>query len=116
MIKVKDVTVGLGGIAKDTKARMVDFKATQEYVDGKVTDKVVGTTYTCLAERNGFEKFTVKVADTKSVITQEQLETTDEAIYIEFEGFEGKFYYNSRLQDWALTCKAKSAKLVTPKK
>lgn len=115
MLKPNNVTLPQTSVFKDAKVRAIGVQPSYEYADGKVTDKRIGTTYQCLAEKNSYEKLSVKVGDLNPIFTQEQIETSDEAIYITFDEFEGKFYFNTRMQDWALSCKAKSVKLVNKK-
>ena len=114
-ISIKNLTFGQTTVFNDAKTRLIGVTATPEYVDGKATDKIIGTTYLCLAEKNGFEKINVKTTEMTPIVDQASLDLSDETVYLTFEGFEGKFWYNSRISDYSLSCKADKAKIVTKK-
>jgi spore germination protein GerM len=106
----------LEGVANDTKVRLIKAKENFEYKDGTRTTNQLGFTYICLCENNDFEKVSIKVeTDNKPVITNEELEKITTPVYINFEGFTGKFWFSSKTSTWELSCKAEKAILVKTK-
>jgi len=112
-VKINQITLGLDNVAKDTKIRLIGIQDMYEYENNKRTDKKIGISYTCLAEKNEFEKIVVKVEDLTPVITTEELEKKKEPVYISFGGtFKGIFWYRSRTNSWELSCKAEKVSIV----
>lgn len=115
MLKPKDVTfpwiVVSGG---DKEALIVDVKDTPEYVDGKATDKVVGKTYTAILPNQSWEKVQIKVESTADVITADMLQQSS-PIKAEFIGANARWWYNTRINDYALSVKATGIKLADKK-
>ena len=56
-----------------------------EYEAGKKTEKVIATRYS-VADPETFDKFDVKVMNTKAIITKELLESNSSHIWVEFSG------------------------------
>ncbi len=113
MMKPNSINLNLENIAKSSSVRVIDVAPRFEFKDGERTDNHTGTTFTLIAENNAFEKFKISTSDTKDVVTKEQIEQGT-PIFLSFEGFVGKFYWNTRLNDWALSCKAEKAMVVKP--
>jgi hypothetical protein len=113
-MRINQIKLSLENIALDTKVRLVEVRDTYDYQDGKLTDKKIGVTYTLLAEKSGFEKFTCKCSELKPLATQEQLDAS-EPVYVSFEGFVGKFWFSNRTKTWEISCKADKAILVKSK-
>lgn len=90
---------------------LIGVRDDQEYVDGKSTGKLIGTRYTVVAPSNKYTSFTVKVADTKSIITQNEIDQYDQPIIVTFTNFHGKFYY-SKQGGYGFTAKADSIEVV----
>lgn len=111
-MRVNQVKLLLENIAADSKVRLIGITPAFEYENGAKTDKQLGFTYECLAEQNGFEKFTVRVADSTPVLTVEQLADAKEPVYIAFSEFIGKFYFSERTKTWELSCKSSKAIIV----
>ncbi len=63
-----------------------------EYVNGKRTDNIVGTTYTVVQNGGTYEKFNVKVADVEYAIEQEYIANSKSPIFVEFENAVCKIY------------------------
>ena len=76
-----------------------------EYVNGKATDTIVCTKYTVVFPENNFEKVVVKVKGNKPVLTNEQIQQTDNPVKISFENLTGRFY-RTNFGEYALSCNA----------
>ncbi len=73
---------------------LVNIAPWKQYVDGKRTDVQLGYSYT-VVETNTFEKFTVKVAGTTPLLTDEQLASAKDRITVKFEDAICKPYRNA---------------------
>ncbi len=111
-MRPNQVKLLLSSIANADTVRCIGVTMAFEYADGVKTDKAAGFAYECLAEKNLYEKFVVKVSDIIQVVTQEQLAEAKEPIYISFTDFAGKFYFSERTKSWELSCKATKAQIV----
>ena len=63
---------------------LLNISEIYEYVDGKRTANITEIRYT-VANPDTFENFDVKVAGSKAVITQKQLEESQERIWVTLE-------------------------------
>lgn len=111
-MKPTQIILNLESVAKAGSVRCIGVSESYQYENGTRTDKPAGTAYECLAEKNGYEKFSVKVSDLNAVLTQEQLNEAKEPIYITFTDFIGKFYFSERTKNWELSCKASKVQIV----
>ena len=75
-----------------------------EFVDGKVTNKIIGQKLTVVCPQNKFEKFMVKVNNRNGVLSNEEIENAGGSINIYFKNLKGKFYRTSG--DYALSVSA----------
>ncbi|WP_075721961.1 hypothetical protein [Roseburia sp. 499] len=76
--------------------------------DGKPTETVIGHKHT-VVNIDSFEKYVIKVAGTKPLISAELLaekRENGEKVYVEFENATIKMYWNSRLNAYADSFKA----------
>ena len=62
-----------------------------EFVDGKVTNKIIGQKLTVVCPQNKFEKFMVKVNNRNGVLSNEEIENAGGSINIYFKNLKGKF-------------------------
>ena len=72
-------------------AYVADIYPWYEYVNGKRTDRLLGYQY-ILVNRDGYDKFSVKVAETKPLLTKEEIEASMDDIAVVAEGFVGTLY------------------------
>ncbi len=82
-----------------------------EYVDGKVTDKVICQKYTVVFPDNAYEKIVVKVKGEKPIITNEQIQQKGGQIKVTLKNLSGKFY-RTNSGEYALSCNADSLEVV----
>ena len=80
MLDLSKVTFPLSLVIGNSKLILIGARPTMEYVNGKRTDNIVGTTYTVVQNGGTYEKFNVKVAD------------VEYAIFVEFENAVCKIY------------------------
>lgn len=81
-----------------------------EYVDGKLTDKMLGHKYTVVVPKT-YDKLIVKVADTAPIITQDEIGNSSQPIMVNFTGDEVRFY-RANNGEWLPTIKAVKASIV----
>ncbi|MEG1160117.1 MAG: hypothetical protein RSD70_06995 [Acidaminococcaceae bacterium] len=103
-------------VALDTKAILVSVADDNEYIDNKATGKKLGTKYTVVCPKNKYFSFTIKVAENTPIITQEEIDNTDEPIWVTAEGFEGKLYRLRGDTDYSLTARAEKVVLLSKEK
>lgn len=61
------------------------------YANGQRTEQLLGFQY-ILVNRDGYDKFSVKVAETKALLTQEEIDASQDDIPVVAEGFVGTLY------------------------
>lgn len=91
MIRLQNLEIPLTVITKGAKLICLEVAPTFSYENGKRTDSQIGTTYTVVETQN-FEKFKVKVANLTPVLTQEQIDSSKERVYLTFENAIAKPY------------------------
>lgn len=82
-----------------------------EYVDNKKTDNLLGYKYT-VVEDITFEKFVVKVPSSTPVMTQEQIDTAKDRIYVTFNNAIAKPYRNTSTGNYDLSINANGISIV----
>lgn len=110
MIRINEIEISLEQIAKGNTLILVDIAPYKEYVDGKATDKTMGYRYTCVCPDNKFEKITIKVEESKPLLSSEEIALTG-TIKVSPLGFEGRFYRDKN-GEYILSAKAKEIKEV----
>ena len=88
MLDLSKVTFPLSLVIGNSKLILIGARPTMEYVNGKRTDNIVGTTYTVVQNGGTYEKFNVKVAD----VEQEYIANSKSPIFVEFENAVCKIY------------------------
>ena len=97
-------------------AQVIDIQAARVYQDGKAVEgKTEGHNVTVLLAKNNYEKVVIRIADNTPALTKEDIENATEPIMVTFENFSCTIYYNTRLQDYALSCKASTFKIINKK-
>lgn len=92
MINISNVTFALAQIIGDAKLALLHSRKTFRYENGKATDDVIGTTYEVVQLGGDFEKFNVKVPDTETAISEDEIKASTEPVYVEFENAICKLY------------------------
>ena len=92
MIKISSINLTLQQIIGNDKLRLLHSRIGKKYVDGKMTDEDECVVYTVLQLGGDFDKFDVKVYDFDTAITEEEIVTSKEPLYVEFENAVCKLY------------------------
>ena len=85
MLNLSKVTFPLSLIIEDAKLILIGARPTYEYVNGKKTDNVVGTTYSVVQNGGTYEKFNIKVSDVENAIEPDYIANSKTPIFVEFE-------------------------------
>lgn len=97
----------------DCKAILAAVSDDMEYKDHKSTGNRLGTRYSIVCPNRQYMAFTVKVPG-EPIVTQEQLDSATEPVWVTFEGFQGTFYVIEG--NVGISCKADKAAIVAEKK
>ena len=99
MLNFSKVDFKLAQIIGDVRLILIGAKPTYEYVNGKRTDKVLGTTYTVVENGGTYEKFNVKTPEIENAIDSDYIASNTQ-IFVEFENAICKLYTdaNGRIQ------------------
>ena len=103
--------IPLGIVTKDANLILLSVSPNYEYVNNKITDNLLGYKYT-VVEDITFEKLIVKVASTTPVITQEQIDTAKDRIFVTFNNAIAKPYRNVSNGQYDLSINANSVSIV----
>ena len=113
MIRIQDLTLDLQTIANSDRVRLLSISPLFEFENNKRTEKQIGYTLTVLEEKN-FNKFTVKIETLKEIITNEEISSSKNPIYVTFKNFVGRFYFSQRSGQFELTCKSDAVEIISP--
>ena len=93
-MRITDVTLTPMQICGDAdgNAMAVEIKDGFEYLDGKKTDNHTHKVVEAVMTKNKYEKLKVKVMNTKTVITNEQIAQQGGSVKVKFKNLTGKFY------------------------
>lgn len=72
-------------------AYLVAIRERYEYKDKKRTDKQLGLTYV-VVNRRGYDKVNIKVDSMEPILSNEEIEASEDDITVVAEGFEGNLY------------------------
>lgn len=109
-MKINQVTVEtMNGIFKEEFGRLINVRQYNNFE----TKAMEGFNYEVLAEKNNFEKISIKVESSVPVITAEQLAESTSPVYISFVGIQGRFYFSDRTRNYEFSCRAKEARIVS---
>lgn len=99
MINISKVQFPLSQIIGNIRLILIGAMPTYEYINGKRTDKVIGTTYTVVMNGGTYEKFTVKTPEIENAIDSDYIASNSQ-IFVEFENAVCKLYTdtNGRIQ------------------
>lgn len=92
MIDIKKLSFPLSQIVGNAKLVLLHSRKTYRYENGRPTEEVIGTTYEVVQLGGDFEKFSVKVSDTETAITEEELKASNEQLFVEFDNAVCKLY------------------------
>lgn len=104
MIRPTMIKVPISVICKEGSFIITGVRPFFKYVDGKKTEQVSGYAYDSVS-LDSYEKFSIKVEESKPVILQEEIEKSGGHVKAKAINFEGKFYRN-QLGDYDFTSKA----------
>lgn len=105
------LSLTLPTLAKSNFALLIGTRPWQEYIDGKRTDRVIGTCYDLVFPKNGYEKITVKTPELTPAITNEEIGEDGEGILVAPVGFVGKLY-RTQTGSWDISAKAATVQIV----
>lgn len=111
-MRIGDITLTLEQVLHDSKAILTGVRTVNKYVNGEKTDVIDAIAYDVVCPSNKYEKVTVKVPGTKAVLSSEEVDMCEEAIWVSFEGFEGKFYTDSLTKEVKVSAKAQKVNIV----
>ena len=107
----KAIALSMIQVMGDNKAILVSVADDLEYGDdNKPTGKVLGTKYEVICSKMKYIPLTVKVSTLPPIISQEQIDTATDPIWITFDGFAAHFY--EMRGEIGISCKATKATLV----
>lgn len=98
MVDIKTIIIRYSNIAKteteEDEGKVIGSNPIYAFEDNKVvTDKRTGTRYTLLFERNKYQTLDLKVEEKKPVITQEDIDNSDDGyIPVIIHGFSAQLY------------------------
>jgi len=107
-IRPESLILPLKLLANDDVLLCVGVSQKRGYEDNKITDRIVGHAYECVAIKAKYEKITVTIPDLPPIFTNDDLTVE---IFIRFEEFSARFY-KDRNGLYMLSCKAKEAFIV----
>lgn len=81
---VRDMEIPLIALTKGASLILLGCKPTYEYINQQRSESVIGYTYT-VVDNQKFNKIQVKVESTSPLLTDEQISTAKEHIFVKFE-------------------------------
>ena len=112
MIKIIDINFTIDQIAKSDIVLITAVRELFRYdASGKRTDELEGYRYNVVAPENKYVEFDFKAPT--AAITQEQLDAAKGGgVKAKVKGFKGRFYFNSRIKDYAFTATAEAIEVL----
>ena len=104
------LNIPLEVITGDAHQILLEVAPYYAYADGKKTDTLVGYRYTVVEDRN-FEKFSVKIPSSTPAVSQENIDTAKQRIFVTFENAFAK-PYRTQNGDYDLSISATGINLV----
>lgn len=95
----------------DGTAMAIGVAPGYQYQDGKKTDTITYTKVNTVFVDNAYEKMSVKVLDTKPILTQEAIELAGGKKKIKFKNLTGKIYRTAN-GDYAVSVSADSMEVL----
>ena len=92
MINLSNLTLTLQQIIGETELVLLGSRPWYVYENGIATQEVCGTVYDVVAIGGSYDKFNVKVPDTDTAITLEDIKSAQAPIKVEFENAVCKLY------------------------
>lgn len=109
-LESKDFFIDLAKLFPTNTFALLDSNPIYEYVDGKRTEKVIGTRYS-VADRETFKNFDVKVKETKATIDKTMIANAGQRIWVSFSNAQ-VIPYSMKYGKCECTVKAESIKIV----
>lgn len=96
MFDYRTIDINYFNISRDreNEGKVIEVKPVYEYIDNKPSDKVIGTKYTLILEKNKYQTIDIKVEEKKPCITQDDIEKNDGYIPVVINGFKASLYQN----------------------
>lgn len=85
MFNISKIKFSLEQLIGTVPLILLNARPTFEYANGVKTENILGTTYTVVMNGGTFEKFDVKVSDTETAITADEIRSSDGNLVVEFE-------------------------------
>lgn len=98
MINISKINFPLSQLLGETQLILLGATPTYEYVDGKKTDHIIGTTYQVVQNGGTYEKFKVKVSDADLPVESDFIKNATNPIFVAFTNAFCKLYTDNRGQ------------------
>lgn len=90
-VPAKRLSMALDDLMGTNRYALLSVAPIYDYVEGQRSDSVIATRYS-VANPETFEKFDVKVANTKAIVSQDIIDSVDERVWVAFENAQVKPY------------------------
>lgn len=111
MLSINKISFSILQVAKSDTVIITEVRQWKEFVNGVVTNKVIGYIYQVVCPCNCYEAFSIKVEEKAPAITPEELEAKGGTVKAKPKNFVGKFYQNKN-KEILFTAKATSMEVV----
>lgn len=111
MLKPSDINLIIEQVTNDSELIVTNVEPKREYSNGKY-GAVIGTKYKLVIPKRGYEQLTISTDELLPVISQEQIDASDNPIYVEPVNFTAKFYKNYVKNEYFLTAKADTMNII----
>lgn len=92
----KRIHLSFSSLALDEFALLIDVKLRYQYdKNNKRTEEVIGSDYTLVLPKNGFEKLVIRTDEQKPAITEEEIEANGGSIEVQPVNFSARLYKTS---------------------
>jgi len=112
-MRITDIILTAEQICGNSEGQALLLGTTEgfEYADGKKTDNHTHNKAESVFHMNRYEKATVKVMNTKQVITNEQIAQQGGSVKVKFKNLSGRFYRTAS-GEYELSCKADGMEVI----
>lgn len=92
MLNLSKVTFPLAQLIGNVRLILLSARPTFEYANGVKTEKIIGTTYEVVTDGGNYDKFSIKVPDVDTAISNDDIRNSTEPLYVDFENPACKLY------------------------
>lgn len=92
MLNLSNVTFTLSQLIGNVKLILLNARPTFEYANGVKTENILGTTYEVVTDGGNYDKFSIKVPDSDTAISNDDIRNSTEPLYVDFENTVCKIY------------------------